>query len=149
MLMDSEDGDANHVDSFEISSASSTVSSLFSSSDVDVSSNLSITSSSSGEILAAAVVPLTLTVEREGEEGRVARKLKKCVGRNKGVAWGFRSVIGRRKEMEDAVAVVPGFMSHTCDRVGGCTNPGSGNSVEISPIHFFGVYDGHGGSQVS
>ncbi|CAH1449756.1 unnamed protein product [Lactuca virosa] len=150
MLMDSEDGDANHVDSSEISSASSTVSSVFSSSDVDFSSNLSITtSSSSDEILAAAVVPLTLTVEHEGEEGGVARKLKKCVRRNKGVVWGFRSVIGRRKEMEDAVAVVPGFMSHTCDHVGGCTNPGSGTSVEISPIHFFGVYDGHGGSQVA
>ncbi|KAI3709574.1 hypothetical protein L2E82_39340 [Cichorium intybus] len=145
MLMEYEDGDANPVDSSELSSVSSTVSSIFSSSDIDVSSNISIASSSSDEILAAAVVPLTLAVEEQGEEGGVTRRLKKCVGRNKGVAWGFKSVIGRRKEMEDAVAVVPGFMSHTCDHVGGCTNPGS----EVSPIHFFGVYDGHGGSQVA
>ncbi|XP_030541689.1 LOW QUALITY PROTEIN: probable protein phosphatase 2C 6 [Rhodamnia argentea] len=74
----------------------------------------------------------------------------KCVGRsNKGVAWGFTSIIGRRKEMEDAVAVVPGFMSRACDHVGGCSAPGSRTSGETSPVHFFGVYDGHGGSQVA
>lgn len=74
---------------------------------------------------------------------------EKCIGRsNKGVSWGHTSVIGRRKEMEDAVAVIPGFMSRTCDHVGGCTAPGSRSSGEISPVHFFGVYDGHGGSQV-
>ncbi|KAA8534924.1 hypothetical protein F0562_029860 [Nyssa sinensis] len=75
---------------------------------------------------------------------------QKCVGRNnKGVTWGFTSVIGRRREMEDAVAVIPGFISRTCDHVGGCTAPGSKSSGEISPVHFFGVYDGHGGSQVA
>nr|KYP67477.1 putative protein phosphatase 2C 6 [Cajanus cajan] len=74
----------------------------------------------------------------------------KCVGRtNKGVSWGHTSVIGRRKEMEDAVAVIPGFMSRTCYHVGGCTAPGSRSSCEIAPLHFFGVYDGHGGSQVA
>ncbi|KAL9440728.1 hypothetical protein AB3S75_019403 [Citrus x aurantiifolia] len=74
----------------------------------------------------------------------------KCVGRdNKGVTWGLTSVIGRRREMEDAVTVMPGFMSRTCDHVGGCTAPGSRTCGEISPIHFFGVYDGHGGSQVA
>lgn len=51
--------------------------------------------------------------------------------------------------MEDAVAVVPGFMSCTCDHVGGCTAPGSRSSGEISSVHLFGVYDGHGGSQVA
>ncbi|KHN41669.1 hypothetical protein glysoja_036413 [Glycine soja] len=49
--------------------------------------------------------------------------------------------------MEDAVAVIPGFMSRTCDHIGGCTAPGSRSSGEIAPVHFFGVYDGHGGSQ--
>ncbi|KAI3827200.1 hypothetical protein L1987_01272 [Smallanthus sonchifolius] len=142
MPMESEDSDVNHIDSSELSSTSSTVSSILSSSDVDLSSNFSITSSSSGEILP---VPLKLA----GEDGDATRRLRKCVGRSKGVAWGFKSVIGRRKEMEDAVAVVPGFMSRTCDHVGGCTTPGSRTSVEISPIHFFAVYDGHGGSQVA
>ncbi|XP_024960318.1 probable protein phosphatase 2C 6 [Cynara cardunculus var. scolymus] len=149
--MESEDGDSNRVDSSDLSSTSSTVSSIFGSSDVDFSSSFSITSSSSGEILAAAVVPLKLMAEVQPAEGGGGgtRRLKKCVGRSKGVTWGFKSVIGRRKEMEDAVAVVPGFMSGTCDHVGGCTTPGSRTSLEISPIHFFGVYDGHGGSQVA
>ncbi|KAK1418569.1 hypothetical protein QVD17_27714 [Tagetes erecta] len=178
MQMDTDDADLNHVDSSELSSTSSTVSSIFSTSDVDFSSNFSITSSSSGEIsaapvvslrlsteqlrddvggvtssssgevLAAAVVPLRLSTEQQHGE---TRRMNKCVGRNnKGVTWGFKSVIGRRKEMEDAVAVVPGFMSRTCHHVGGCTaHEGSRTSIEISPIHFFGVYDGHGGSQVA
>ncbi|PWA38353.1 protein phosphatase 2C 56 [Artemisia annua] len=88
MATDSEDG--------ELSSMSSTVSSIFS----DSSGNISITSSSSGEM--------------DDGGGRLRNK---CVGRSKVVEWGFTSVIGRRKEMEDAVAVVPGFMSRTCDHV--------------------------------
>lgn len=48
-----------------------------------------------------------------------------------------------------ACAVVPGFMSRACDHVGGCLAPGSRISGEISPVHFFGVYDGHGGAQVA
>lgn len=51
--------------------------------------------------------------------------------------------------MEDAVAVVPGFVSRTCGHVGGCTAPGSRSSGHVSPINFFGVYDGHGGSEVA
>lgn len=51
--------------------------------------------------------------------------------------------------MEDAIAVVPGFMSRTCCHVGGCTAPGSRSSGQLSPLHFFGVYDGHGGSEVA
>ncbi|PWA83460.1 protein phosphatase 2C family protein [Artemisia annua] len=119
MATDSEDG--------ELSSMSSTVSSIFS----DSSGNISITSSSSGEM--------------DDGGGRLRNK---CVGRSKVVEWGFTSVIGRRKEMEDAVAVVPGFMSRTCDHVGGCVSDGGGGG-EVAPVHFFGVYDGHGGSQVA
>jgi protein phosphatase 2C len=83
-------------------------------------------------------------------DDEITAREKKCVGRNnRGVSWGSTSVIGRRKEMEDAVAVIPAFMSRTCDRVGGCTAPGSRISGEVSPVHFFAVYDGHGGSQVA
>lgn len=122
--MESEEFDVvERVDS----STSSTISSIFGS-DMDLSSNLSITSGSSGEIV---VVPV-----------------KKCVGRNDGVTWGSKAVIGRRKEMEDAVAVVPEFMVTTCDHVGGCVNPAWSGSSRVSPVRFFGVYDGHGGSQV-
>ncbi|KAJ4842831.1 hypothetical protein Tsubulata_033651 [Turnera subulata] len=124
----------------------------------------STTSGSSGEIPAAVVAEAVVAVPREAaseelgveeELAAVAAKeaaetVRKCVGRNnRGVSWGFTSVIGRRREMEDAVAVIPGFMSHTCDHVGGCTATGSRTSSEISPVHFFGVYDGHGGSQVA
>ncbi|GAV88054.1 PP2C domain-containing protein [Cephalotus follicularis] len=103
------------------------------------SGDISTFSGSSGE------VPASLLADDE-----TVRARQKCVGRNnKGVSWGFTSVMGRRREMEDAVAVVPGFMSRTCEHVGGCTAPGSRTSGEISPVHFFGVYDGHGGSQVA
>ncbi|KAL3524401.1 hypothetical protein ACH5RR_017235 [Cinchona calisaya] len=48
---------------------------------------------------------------------------------------GSISVIGRRREMEDAVAVEVGFLS---TRSGG-----------LKEYDFFGVYDGHGGSSVA
>ncbi|KAH7686360.1 protein phosphatase 2C protein [Dioscorea alata] len=63
------------------------------------------------------------------------------------VAWGSASTIGRRREMEDAVAVAPDFVSIPCCHVGGCAAElPSGDS---SGLRFFGVYDGHGGSQVA
>ncbi|KAM1072659.1 hypothetical protein ACFX13_018147 [Malus domestica] len=108
------------------------------------------TTSSSGEIPALLVPSLVDPALSTAEEVTVAVARPKCVGRNnKGVTWGFTSVIGRRREMEDAVAVIPSFMSRSCDHVGGCTAPGSRSSSEISPVHFFGVYDGHGGNQVA
>lgn len=45
---------------------------------------------------------------------------------------GLVSICGRRREMEDAVAVMPAFVA--------------GND---GVYHFFGVYDGHGGSQTA
>ncbi|WCJ42561.1 Protein phosphatase 2C family protein [Euphorbia peplus] len=121
-------------DADDLASTTSDLTSLLSTTEDSHSrSSSSITSTSSGEI---ADVPI--------------RVREKCVGRNnRGVSWGYTSVIGRRQEMEDAVAVIPGFISSTCDHVGGCAAPGSRTSGEISPVHFFGVYDGHGGSQVA
>ncbi|KAF8666060.1 hypothetical protein HU200_053766 [Digitaria exilis] len=49
------------------------------------------------------------------------------------VAFGFLSVAGRSRDMEDTVSIHPGF--HTW--------------ADGSPMHFFGVFDGHGGSHVS
>ncbi|KAF8712593.1 hypothetical protein HU200_028346 [Digitaria exilis] len=49
------------------------------------------------------------------------------------VAFGWVSVAGRSREMEDAVSLRPAF----------CTS-----WLDGSPIHFFGVFDGHGGSHV-
>ncbi|GMN50621.1 hypothetical protein TIFTF001_019776 [Ficus carica] len=162
-----EDEQLKRVDSvvadLELASTSSGLSSVLTAEDsrsTTSSCDVSMTSSSSGEI------PVTLVPrppESSASGDAIAEEMivpvpttttgterQKCIGRsNKGVSWGFTSVIGRRREMEDAVAVVPGFMSRTCDHVGGCTAPGSRTSGEISPVHFFGVYDGHGGSQVA
>lgn len=50
--------------------------------------------------------------------------------------YGMMCVIGARHEMEDAVAAVPDFCK-------------GDSSVSSSNLHFFGVYDGHGGAQVA
>ncbi|PQQ10639.1 protein phosphatase 2C 56 [Prunus yedoensis var. nudiflora] len=144
----------NSLPDLELASTSSSPSSILTAEDsrsTTSSGEVSrTTTSSSGDIPALLVPVLVDRTLLTGEELRVAVSRSKCVGRNnKGVTWGFTSVIGRRREMEDAVAVIPGFMSRTCDHVGGCTAPGSRTSSEISPVHFFGVYDGHGGNQVA
>ncbi|KAJ6746346.1 ALPHABET ISOFORM E-RELATED [Salix koriyanagi] len=153
--MDPSNTGERERDDSDIASISSGISSILSSGDGSInnisSGDISTTSGSSGEIPISVMVPRDVGFARE--ELTVKEKVterEKCVGRNnKGVSWGCTSVIGRRKEMEDAVAVIPSFMSRTCDHVGGCTAPGSGTSSDISAIHFFGVYDGHGGSQVA
>ncbi|KAJ7969544.1 Protein phosphatase 2C [Quillaja saponaria] len=169
-MENSEDEQLERVDSvldLDLASTSSGLSSILSSEDfrsTTSSGDISTITNSSGEIpavllldalLPPRVLDLAPSVGIDAEELADAvtvtvKARQKCVGRNNNVArWGFTSVIGRRREMEDAVAVIPGFMSRTCDHVGGCTAPGSRTAGEISPIHFFGVYDGHGGSQVA
>ncbi|KAG0494250.1 hypothetical protein HPP92_005244 [Vanilla planifolia] len=64
--------------------------------------------------------------------------------------WGCISLCGRRPEMEDAVVVVPRFFdiplwTLTSD----CMLDGIDTNKVSVPSHFFGVYDGHGGSQVA
>ncbi|XP_058732246.1 probable protein phosphatase 2C 6 [Vicia villosa] len=151
-------------DQLTLTSSGSSISSLFSTDDFR-SGDISSVSSGSGEIPIITVnrvilAPSLIAEKNEGESNSnkadvmdevvVTAVREKCVGRsNKGVSWGHTSVIGRRKEMEDAVAAIPGFLSRSCDHVGGCTAPGSRSSGEIGPVHFFGVYDGHGGSQVA
>lgn len=49
--------------------------------------------------------------------------------------FGVTSVCGRRRDMEDAVAIRPSFCGRDSDVPGG--------------LHFFGVFDGHGCSHVS
>ncbi|KAG5607507.1 hypothetical protein H5410_028999 [Solanum commersonii] len=49
--------------------------------------------------------------------------------------FGVTSVCGRRRDMEDAVAIHPSFCKE--------------NSENSSNLHFFGVYDGHGCSHVA
>lgn len=52
---------------------------------------------------------------------------------------GFVSVCGRRREMEDAVSIIPAFNS----------TKNESNTKRVPALHFFGVYDGHGGSQAA
>ncbi|KAG9451812.1 hypothetical protein H6P81_004716 [Aristolochia fimbriata] len=64
--------------------------------------------------------------------------------------WGSVSICGRRPEMEDAMAAIPRFTKIpvwmlTSDTVVDKTN----QSLSHLNAHFFGVYDGHGGSQVA
>jgi hypothetical protein len=65
--------------------------------------------------------------------------------------WGCSSVCGMRPEMEDSYVAVPRF----CDvpiwmLTQNCPIDGAGELSNFRvPAHFFGVYDGHGGAQVS
>ncbi|EFJ23931.1 hypothetical protein SELMODRAFT_174627 [Selaginella moellendorffii] len=59
--------------------------------------------------------------------------------------YGTVSVCGRRREMEDTVATEPDFLSLPCS-LNGCSGASTSSS---SSYHFFGVYDGHGGSQAA
>ena len=64
--------------------------------------------------------------------------------------WGFTSICGRRPEMEDALAVVPRLMKIPIEmlEVNYHNLNGISKYSSQSTAHFFGVYDGHGGSQV-
>lgn len=63
--------------------------------------------------------------------------------------WGFITICGRRPEMEDAVVVVPYFFEVPLWMlIGDQSMDGLDPDVIRTPLHFFGVYDGHGGAQV-
>ncbi|KAK8921447.1 putative protein phosphatase 2C 6 [Platanthera zijinensis] len=71
--------------------------------------------------------------------------LKNCVP-----LWGYISICGRRPEMEDAVVAVPHFFDIPLRMlIGDCAVDGLKPSKITLTSHFFGVYDGHGGSQVA
>ena len=85
---------------------------------------------------------------------------------------GVMSVCGRRREMEDAVAMVPAFAIVPCNSAVGCKGKGGaegggggkedvgmtdgdgegggggGDGSSLCQVHLFSVFDGHGGSQV-
>lgn len=64
--------------------------------------------------------------------------------------WGFTSICGRRPEMEDAVATVPRFLKIPIQMlIGDRVIDGTSKCLSHLTTHFFGVYDGHGGSQVA
>lgn len=114
----------------------------------------------SGDVIVAAVSPVSeisdkselvastvvFQSHREKNVGKVARSVFEldCIP-----LWGSVSICGRRPEMEDAIATVPRCMkipikmlngNHVIDSIS--------ESLTHITSHFYGVYDGHGGSQV-
>ncbi|KAJ4951142.1 hypothetical protein NE237_027974 [Protea cynaroides] len=94
---------------------------------------------------AGAVVPQMPREKRIGGTGTRSIFELDCIP-----LWGFTSICGRRPEMEDAVTAIPRFLKipismlvgdHVLDRMN--------QSLSHTTAHFFGVYDGHGGSQVA
>lgn len=64
--------------------------------------------------------------------------------------WGFTSICGRRPEMEDAFATAPQFLKIPIQMlIGDHVIDGMSNYLNWQTVHFFGVYDGHGGFQVA
>ncbi|KAF3321832.1 putative protein phosphatase 2C 51 [Carex littledalei] len=80
-------------------------------------------------------------------EGGAARV--KCLGRRGRLSWGAAATSGRMAEMEDAHAVAPEFLDISCGGAGGCAASSLSEPGEVAQLRFFGVYDGHGGSQVA
>ena len=69
-------------------------------------------------------------------------------------AWGSAATRGRRAAMEYASAAVPRFAEVPVRMLAGAREldahgigAGAGAALKL-PLHLFGVYDGHGGSEV-
>uniref|UniRef100_A0A1J3FDI0 protein-serine/threonine phosphatase n=1 Tax=Noccaea caerulescens TaxID=107243 RepID=A0A1J3FDI0_NOCCA len=103
-------------------------------------------SSSSSDIVAdiAAGEEINGSDERSTVQKVISRTESRSLFEFKSVPlYGVTSICGRRPEMEDAVSTIPRFLqSSTNSMLDGRFNP-------LSAVHFFGVYDGHGGSQVA
>lgn len=108
--------------------------------------------------------PIAVAVTLEEETGSGSKKVLQLAFGGKEVSgvvgrsvfevdyvplWGFTSVCGRRPEMEDAVATVPHFLKIPIQMlIGDRLIDGMSQQFSQQSTHFFGVYDGHGGSQV-
>lgn len=96
--------------------------------------------------LKSSAVDIQLPVEK-GVSGTLVRSVFELVYVP---LWGFTSICGRRPEMEDAVATVPRFFQIPIQMlIGDRVIDGMSKCVSHLTAHFFGVYDGHGGSQVA
>ncbi|KAG9154969.1 hypothetical protein Leryth_012156 [Lithospermum erythrorhizon] len=102
--------------------------------------------SSTGPKIKASVVALPLSIEKDPIKGDVKTVYElECLP-----LWGSVSICGKRPEMEDAVKVAPHFLKIPIKMfVGNCVVDGISQNLTHVTSHFFGVYDGHGGSQVA
>ncbi|XP_017243152.1 protein phosphatase 2C 50 [Daucus carota subsp. sativus] len=82
----------------------------------------------------------------------VQKNTKKSIGKPKLFNfvpnWGLTSLQGGRSEMEDAVVAIPNFLEIPTPVLTLISNE-LNQTLSHSTAHFFGVYDGHGGSQVA
>ncbi|EYU21346.1 hypothetical protein MIMGU_mgv1a006033mg [Erythranthe guttata] len=102
--------------------------------------------SSSGPTIKASVVAVKLSNEKDSNKSGVKSVFElDCLP-----LWGSVSVIGHRPEMEDSVMAVPDFMKIPIKMfIGDSGINGISQTLTHLTSHFFGVYDGHGGSQVA
>ncbi|XP_010527050.1 PREDICTED: probable protein phosphatase 2C 53 [Tarenaya hassleriana] len=115
-----------------------------------------------------ATSPVALAMNLEGETGIVSRDEPASVvlrlAAEKGATasgrsvfeveyiplWGITSICGRRPEMEDAFVALPRFLKLPIQMlIEYRVLDGMSNCYSEQTAHFFGVYDGHGGSQVA
>nr|QIM55863.1 abscisic acid insensitive 3 protein [Morus alba] len=116
----------------------------------------------SGEVIVAAVSPVSdisskselvtsaVVIQSHGENNFVKGATRSVFELDCIPLWGSVSICGRRPEMEDAVAAVPRFMKIPIEMlIDTCMIDGISQNLTRLTSHFFGVYDGHGGSQVA
>ncbi|XP_062087737.1 protein phosphatase 2C 16-like [Humulus lupulus] len=116
----------------------------------------------SGEVIVAAVSPAsdrssksdlvasTLVIQSHGEKNFGKGGSRSVLEQDCLPLWGSVSICGRRPEMEDAVAAVPrGIKIPIKMLIGNHMLNGIDQNLTHLTSHFYGVYDGHGGSQVA
>lgn len=119
------------------------------------SEGTSIMKESVGNIVPIATMGYEVQ-NREASDSKVALVVVSTPSEKKILAleclslWGSVSLCGRRPEMEDAFTAIPRFLkiplqALLADHILDGMNQKSGHAT----AHFFGVYDGHGGSQVA
>lgn len=101
-----------------------------------------------GPTIKASVVALPLP--RPGEKDPIKGSVKSVYELDCVPLWGSVSLCGHRPEMEDAAMVAPHFMKIPIKMfIGDHAIGGTSQALSHMTSHFFGVYDGHGGSQVA
>ncbi|XP_073276592.1 protein phosphatase 2C 50-like isoform X2 [Primulina huaijiensis] len=117
--------------------------------------------SDSGESMMESVVVEDLVLVGENGETMVMLDLSKRVSEslfevsketkinkhNFPPLWGLVSIQGRRPEMEDSAVALPRCLRFPSRMLS--DNPHLCSSDQDITVHLFGVYDGHGGSQVA